>query len=160
MDKHIKVNFLFTILFLFSVTTGCSEKYTPVKTGNISGDRADRGIQIKNADFDFSDVATIYIYSQEENESELKSLDHISKKLQEKGFNVVIDRGQTLDYTDDDLRIRAYHKLMSIMYHVYIVKPEQAKGNEDVIAVIKADSAPKLARITANFILERKQSGN
>ncbi len=159
MNLLIKINF-FTVFLMFFATTGCSEKYTPTKTKGMSGDRADRGIQIKNSDFNFSDVSTIYIYSQEENESELKSIEHISKELKEKGFNVVIDRGQTLDYTNDDLRIRAYHKLMSIMYHVYIVKPEQAKGNEDIIAVIKADSASKLARITANFILERKQSGN
>jgi hypothetical protein len=46
---------------------------------------------------------------------------------------------------------------MSVYFNLLILKPGEKKGNEPVIADIKADSIPKLVEITLGFIFNDPQ---
>ncbi len=145
--KFLKLFLMFVLLF--SVSCGTAEKK---KDPVMKGARADSKIKIVDQNFKFENIKKVYLYSEVENEDNDGALIGIAAKLQEKGVEVIIDKGEAMRYENDDLRIKAYKTLMSVYFQVALLKPGNVKGNEEIIATVKADSVPKLVEKVIELI--------
>jgi hypothetical protein len=130
---------MFLLFFTISCGTG-DKKKDPV----MKGARADSSVKIIDPDFKFENIKKVYLYNEVEDDDSNGTLIGIAAKLQEKGVEVIIDHGESMKYENDDLRIKTFKNLMSVYFHVALLKPGNVKGNEETIATVKADSVPKL----------------
>lgn len=145
--KFLKFFVMFLLFYAVSCGTG-DKKKDPV----MKGARADSSIKIVDTNFKFENIKKVYLYTEVDNEDNNGALIGIAAKLQEKGVEAIIDRGESMKYENDDLRIKAYKNLMSVYFQVSLLKPGKVRGNEEVVATIKADSVPKLVEKVLDLI--------
>ena len=136
-------------LMFYAVSCGTAEKK---KDPVMKGAREDSIVKVVDPDFKFENIKKVYLYNEVDDEDSDGVLMGLAAKLQEKGVEVVIDKGEAMKYENDDLRIKTYKNLMSVYFHVAILKPEGPKGNEETVATVKADSVPKLVDKVIEFI--------
>jgi len=141
------------VLMVLAVSCGSApkKKDTVIKNG-----RTDSGIKIILPSYEFKDLKKVYLYNDVENDRNNEILVKIAEMLKAKGVEAIIDNGQAMKYENDDLRIKTFQELMSVYFHVAILKPGRPKGNEEKIAKIKADSIPKLVDLTMKFIFQEQ----
>lgn len=143
-----------TICLVFSTSCGSSEKKKGLE---VKGARADSGITVKDENFKFEGIKKVILYNEVDDEESNAILYGISGAFQAKGIEAVIDTGESMTYDGESFRIRTYKNLMSVYLNLLILKPGEKKGNEPVIADIKADSIPKLVEITLGFIFNNSK---
>ena len=140
----------FLLFFLFCGFFSCGT-YEPRQDASLAGRATGSSIDIRDSSFDLSNPRKIILYTLTQDKAEKELLERIAGKLTEKGVEVVLDFGQIVDYGDENYRIRIREKLMSIHQHLQIVAPG-LKGNEPIIAEIRAESIPKLIEVLLDLI--------
>jgi len=140
------------VFLLFSASCGSTEKK---KDPTIKGARADSGITVKDENFKFEGIKKVILYNEIDDEESNAILYGISGAFQQKGIEAVIDTGESMTYDGESFRVRTYKNLMSVYFNLVILKPGGKKGNEEIIADIKADSIPKIVEITVDFIFQK-----
>jgi len=139
------------ISLVFLISCGSTEKKKGLE---VKGARADSGITVKDENFKFEGIKKVILYNEVDDDESNAIIYGISGAFQTKGIEAVIDTGESMTYDGESFRIRTYKNLMSVYFNLLILKPGAKKGNEPVIADIKADSIPKLVEITVDFILK------
>ncbi len=149
---------ILVLIFLFLSLTILSCETSKPKKVEFS-DLKDVSVKILDKSFDFSKIKLIIIYSKQENEDELATLSDLNDLLTKNNYSVIMDTGDDIDYGKEQLRMRTSHKLMSIMHYIYFLKggTSQPKGNEDIIAIVKADSAEKAAQTALKLLKHNKK---
>lgn len=141
---------LFVIVFTVTSCGSADKK----KDLSIKSARTDSGITVKDSSFKFNGIKRIILYNEIEDEDSKAILSGIAEALKQKGIDAIIDIGESMEYKEENLRVKTYKTLMTVYYNVKILKPGGQKGNEEIIADIKADSIPKIIENTVNFILQ------
>lgn len=145
---------IITICLVFSASCGSTDKKKGLE---VKGALADSGIAVKDENFKFEGMKKVILYNEIDDEESNAIIYGISAAFQQKGIEAVIDTGASMTYDGESFRIRTYRNLMSVYFNLLILKPGAKKGNEPVIADIKADSIPKLVEITLGFIFNDSQ---
>jgi hypothetical protein len=142
---------IIVVCLLFSAGCGSTAKKKDV---TIKGARADSGITVKDEGFKFEGIKKVILYNEIDDEDSNAILFGIAAALQSKGIEAVIDTGESMTYDGESFRVRTYKNLMSVYFNLVVLKSGGKKGNEEIIADIKADSIPKLVEITVGFIFK------
>lgn len=147
----MRTKFLMLLLLVSIGFFGCGtaeKKKDPV----IKTAREDSQIAVKDPAFSFGVIKKVILYNEVEDADSKVILNGIAVKLQEKGVEAQIDTGESMEYTDENFRIRTYKDLMGVYFKLYILKPGGQKTNEEIVAEIKADTIEKLVNNTIAFI--------
>jgi len=109
-------------------------------------------IDIRDPNWDFTGLAKIYFYTETVNSpDEKEAINELVALLSPRSIQCIVDTGESITYDNPNIQIRTHRKLMSLLTSVYLLKPG-IKGNEDIIAVISADSPAKAAAETVKYI--------
>ena len=143
-------NFVFIAIacVLAALAVSCA---TPQKGPGISTQK-DITYDIRDVNWDFSGMTRIYFYTETVNSpDEKEAIAELMGLLSSRGIECILDTGESITYDGPSLQIKAHRKLMSVLTSIYLMKPG-VKGNEEVIAVISADSPVKAAGETLKYI--------
>jgi len=109
-------------------------------------------IDVRDAAWDFSGLAKVYLYTETVNSQDEKdAVNELTALLSPRGVECIIDTGESITYDNPGLQIKAHRKLMSLLTSIYLLKPG-IKGNEEIIAVISADTPFKAAAEAIKYI--------
>ena len=129
----------------------CISCATPQKGPGISTQK-DITIDIRDANWDFTGLVKIYLYTETVNSQEEKdALTELVALLEPRGIQCIIDTGESITYDNPNLQIRSHRKLLSLLTSIYLLKPG-VKGNEEIIAIISADAPSKAAAEVVKYI--------
>lgn len=139
------------VIIACAVTALAVSCATPQKGPGISTQK-DITYDIRDVAWDLSGLAKIYFYTETSNSpDEKEAIAELMTLLSGRGVECILDTGESITYDDPSLQIKAHRKLMSLLTSIYLMKPG-VKGNEEVIAVISADSPAKAAAETLKYI--------
>lgn len=143
----------FTVaLVAVSMFFTCCGTAEPKKDPVIKTARSDSGLTVKDPSFKFENIKKVILYNEVEDADSSAILEGLAAKFQQKGVETLIDKGESTEYKDEQLRIRTYKDLMGVYFQLYILKPGGQKTNEEIIAEIKADTIEKLIINTIAFV--------
>ena len=109
-------------------------------------------IDVRDAAWDFSGLAKVYLYTETVNSQDEKdAVNEFMTLLSPRGVECILDTGESITYDNPNLQVKAHRKLMSLLTSIYLLKPG-IKGNEEIIAVISADTPFKAAAEAIKYI--------